>query len=161
MVYRVYVEKKKALLNTLLADVTDFLTIECVQHGQFMHDTAKEDMLKSCFEKYSLKPEETVLVDLLGRDWYHRNVRPIDVKSVVRSSSRNRSAGDGFIARMPAGRGIFGGGDDIHIPTFVLRYERNRIRLWVVKECSSHSFFPWLHREWKIFFMEVEKWEKN
>ena len=57
------VDKKKALLNTLLADVTDFLTIECVQHGKFMHDTAKEDMLKSCFDKYGLRPEETVLVD--------------------------------------------------------------------------------------------------
>lgn len=57
------VETKKKLLNTLLADVTDFLTIECVQHGEFMHDSAKEDMLKSCFEKYGLKAEETVLVD--------------------------------------------------------------------------------------------------
>ncbi len=57
------VETKKKLLNKLLAEVTDFLTIECVQHGQFMHDTAKEDMLKSCFEKYGLKAEETVLVD--------------------------------------------------------------------------------------------------
>lgn len=57
------VETKKKLLNRLLAEVTDFLTIECVQHGIFMHDTAKEDMLKSCFEKYGLKAEETLLVD--------------------------------------------------------------------------------------------------
>ena len=57
------VETKKKLLNTLLAEVTDFLTIECVQHGKFMHDTAKEDMLKSCFEKYGLHADETVLVD--------------------------------------------------------------------------------------------------
>ena len=57
------VETKKKFLNTLLAQVTDFLTIECVQHGKFMHDSAKEDMLKSCFEKYGLKAEETVLVD--------------------------------------------------------------------------------------------------
>ena len=57
------VETKKKFLNTLLADVTDFLTIECVQHGKFMHDSAKEDMLKSCFEKYGLKAEETILVD--------------------------------------------------------------------------------------------------
>ena len=57
------VETKKKLLNTLLADVTDFLTIECVQHGKFMHDSAKEDMLKSCFEKYGLKADETILVD--------------------------------------------------------------------------------------------------
>ena len=57
------VETKKKLLNELLKDVTDFLTIECVQHGKFMHDTAKEDMLKACFEKYGLKAEETVLVD--------------------------------------------------------------------------------------------------
>ena len=56
-------EAKKKLLNELLADVKDFLTIECVQHGQFMHDTAKEDSLKACFEKYGLKAEETVLVD--------------------------------------------------------------------------------------------------
>lgn len=57
------VETKKKLLNDLLSEVTDFLTIECVQHGKFMHDSAKEDMLKSCFEKYGLKAEETVLVD--------------------------------------------------------------------------------------------------
>ena len=57
------VETKKKLLNHLLAEVTDFLTIECVQHGKFMHDSAKEDMLKSCFAKYGLKAEETVLVD--------------------------------------------------------------------------------------------------
>lgn len=57
------VETKKKLLNTLFADVLDILTIECVQHGKFMHDTAKEDMLSECFEKYGLKAEETVLVD--------------------------------------------------------------------------------------------------
>lgn len=57
------VEVKKRFLNQLLKDVTDFLTIECVQHGQFMHDTVKEDMLKYCFEKYGIKPEETILVD--------------------------------------------------------------------------------------------------
>ena len=57
------VETKKKFLNKLLADVTDFLTIECVQHGKFMHDSAKEDMLKECFKKYDLKPEETILVD--------------------------------------------------------------------------------------------------
>lgn len=57
------VETKKKLLNDLLAEVTDFLTIECVQHGEFMHDTAKEVMLKACFEKYNLKAEETLLVD--------------------------------------------------------------------------------------------------
>lgn len=57
------VETKKKLLNHLLKDVSDFLTIECVQHGKFMHDTAKEDMLKACLEKYGLKAEETVLVD--------------------------------------------------------------------------------------------------
>lgn len=57
------VEAKKKLLNQLLGEVSDFLTIECVQHGQFMHDTAKEDMLKACFEKYGLKADETILVD--------------------------------------------------------------------------------------------------
>ena len=57
------VEIKKRLLNSLLAEVTDFLTIECVQHGNFMHDTAKQDMLKACFEKYDLKAKETILVD--------------------------------------------------------------------------------------------------
>ena len=57
------VETKKKFLNNLLAEVTDFLTIECVQHGQFMHDSAKEDMLKQCFEKYGIKAEETILVD--------------------------------------------------------------------------------------------------
>ena len=34
-----------------------------MQHGKFMHDSAKEDMLNACFEEYGLKPEETVLVD--------------------------------------------------------------------------------------------------
>lgn len=57
------VETKKKFLNNLLHEVTDFLTIECVQHGKFMHDSAKEEMLKSCFEKYGLKAEETILVD--------------------------------------------------------------------------------------------------
>ncbi|MDR1026400.1 MAG: HAD family hydrolase [Lactobacillus sp.] len=57
------VETKKKLLNKLLAEVKDFLTIEAVQHGQFMHDTAKEDMLKDCFKRYGIKAEETVLVD--------------------------------------------------------------------------------------------------
>lgn len=57
------VETKKKFLNNLLSDVTDFLTIECVQHGKFMHDSAKEDMLKNCFEKFGIKAEETVLVD--------------------------------------------------------------------------------------------------
>jgi FMN phosphatase YigB (HAD superfamily) len=57
------VETKKKLLNRLLAEVADFLIIECVQHGEFMHDTAKEDMLRACFVKYGLKAEETVLVD--------------------------------------------------------------------------------------------------
>lgn len=57
------VEIKKKLLGNLLADVTDFLIIECVQHGKFMHDTAKETMLKACFEKYNIRAEETLLVD--------------------------------------------------------------------------------------------------
>ena len=57
------VATKTKFLNELLASVTDFLTIKCVQHGKFMHDTAKEDMLKACFEEYGLKAEETVLVD--------------------------------------------------------------------------------------------------
>ncbi len=57
------VEVKQKLLNTILADVSDFLAIECVQHGKFMHDNAKEAMLKFCLEKYDLKAEETVLVD--------------------------------------------------------------------------------------------------
>lgn len=57
------VETKKKLLNALLAPVADIIKIECVQHGKYMHDTAKEDMLKECFEKYGLKADETVLVD--------------------------------------------------------------------------------------------------
>ena len=56
-------EVKTKFLKELLAPVTDFLTIKCVQHGKFMHDTAKEDMLKKCFEEYGLKAEETILVD--------------------------------------------------------------------------------------------------
>ena len=54
---------KMAYLNDILAPVTDFLTIECVQHGQFMHDTAKIDRLRQCYEKYELDPDETILVD--------------------------------------------------------------------------------------------------
>lgn len=57
------VATKKKLLNQLLADVSDFLIIECVQHGKFMHDSAKEDMLKFCLNKYGLKAQETILVD--------------------------------------------------------------------------------------------------
>ena len=56
-------EIKKRFLNKLLAPVTDFLTIECVGHGQFLHDTTKEGKFLECFKKYNLKPEETLLVD--------------------------------------------------------------------------------------------------
>ncbi len=57
------VEVKTAFLNDLLKEVKDIIKIKCVEHGKFMHDTAKEDMLKACFEEYGLKAEETVLVD--------------------------------------------------------------------------------------------------
>ena len=43
--------------------VTDFLTIECVEHGEFMHDTVKRDSLLACYQKYGILPEETILVD--------------------------------------------------------------------------------------------------
>ncbi len=57
------VEAKMAYLQEILAPVTEFLTIECVQHGKFMHDTAKIDRLKDCYQKHELNPEETILVD--------------------------------------------------------------------------------------------------
>ena len=57
------VEAKRAYLEDVLAPVADFLTIECVQHGEFMHDTAKRDSLLACYQKYDLLPEETILVD--------------------------------------------------------------------------------------------------
>ena len=57
------VETKMQYLNQILAPVTDFLVIECVQHGEFMHDNAKTDMLKQCYQKYQLEPDETILVD--------------------------------------------------------------------------------------------------
>ena len=57
------VEAKRAYLEDVLAPVADFLTIECVQHGAFMHDTAKRDRLLDCYRKYGLLPEETMLVD--------------------------------------------------------------------------------------------------
>lgn len=57
------VETKTAYLKDILAQVTDFLTIECVQHGEFMHDTAKIDRLRECYQKYDLVPDETILVD--------------------------------------------------------------------------------------------------
>ena len=50
-------------MNKLLAPVVDFLTIECVGHGQFLHDTTKEGKFLECFQKYGLNPEETLLVD--------------------------------------------------------------------------------------------------
>jgi len=57
------VEKKKAYLEDILAPVTDFLTIECVEHGEFMQDKAKKDSLLACYQKYDLLPDETILVD--------------------------------------------------------------------------------------------------
>ncbi|MGE9268703.1 MAG: HAD family hydrolase, partial [Verrucomicrobiales bacterium] len=57
------VAAKTAYLQDILAPVTDFLTIECVQHGEFMHDTAKIDRLRECYQKYGLDPAETILVD--------------------------------------------------------------------------------------------------
>lgn len=57
------VEAKVAYLNEVLAPVRDFLTIECVRHGEFMHDTAKMDRLRECYEKYDLRADETILVD--------------------------------------------------------------------------------------------------
>jgi phosphoglycolate phosphatase-like HAD superfamily hydrolase len=57
------VEAKTAYLRDILSPVTDFLTIECVQHGEFMHDTAKIDRLRDCYQKYNLNPKETILVD--------------------------------------------------------------------------------------------------
>ena len=56
-------EVKKKFLTKLLAPVTDFLTIECVGHGQFLHDTTKEGKFLECFKKYGITPEETILVD--------------------------------------------------------------------------------------------------
>ena len=56
-------EVKRRFLNKLLAPVADFLTIECVGHGQFLHDTTKEGKFLECFKKYDLNPNETLLVD--------------------------------------------------------------------------------------------------
>ena len=57
------VEAKTTYLRDILSSVTDFLTIECVRHGEFMHDTAKIDRLRDCYQKYNLNPKETILVD--------------------------------------------------------------------------------------------------
>jgi FMN phosphatase YigB (HAD superfamily) len=57
------VKAKRSYLEDVLAPVADFLTIECVEHGEFMHDTAKRDSLVACYQKYGLLPEETILVD--------------------------------------------------------------------------------------------------
>ena len=57
------VETKPTYLRDILSSVTDFLTIECVRHGEFMHDTAKIDRLRDCYQKYNLDPKETILVD--------------------------------------------------------------------------------------------------
>ncbi len=56
-------EVKRIFLNKLLEPVLDCLTIECVGHGTFLHDTTKEGKFLECFKKYNLKPEETLLVD--------------------------------------------------------------------------------------------------
>lgn len=56
-------EVKRRFLTKLLAPVSDFLTIECVGHGAFLHDTTKEGKFLECFKKYGLNPEETLLVD--------------------------------------------------------------------------------------------------
>ncbi|MCL2331273.1 MAG: HAD family hydrolase [Proteobacteria bacterium] len=56
------VATKTALLKKLFADAL-FLDIECVRHGTFMSDTAKENLLKYACEKYGLDPRESVLVD--------------------------------------------------------------------------------------------------
>jgi hypothetical protein len=34
-----------------------------MQHGEFMHNTAKIDLLRHCYAKYELDPAETILVD--------------------------------------------------------------------------------------------------
>jgi phosphoglycolate phosphatase-like HAD superfamily hydrolase len=60
------VEAKTAYLNEILAPVTDFLTIECVRHGEFLHDTAKIDRLRACYEKYALNPDETIHLCRIG-----------------------------------------------------------------------------------------------
>ena len=57
------VEAKRVYLEDVLAPVADFLTIECVEHGEFMNDSAKRDSLLACYRKYGLLPEETILVD--------------------------------------------------------------------------------------------------
>jgi phosphoglycolate phosphatase-like HAD superfamily hydrolase len=57
------VKAKTAYLNDILAPVSSFLTIECVEHGAFMHDTAKQDSLREAYKKYDLNPDETILVD--------------------------------------------------------------------------------------------------
>ena len=54
------VDVKRKFLEKLLADVKDFLIIECVQHEG---NNEKEASLRNCLEKYGLKAEETVLVD--------------------------------------------------------------------------------------------------
>ena len=54
------VDKKKELIGNLLAEVKDFLTIECVLHA---NQGEKENSLKNCLQKYGLKAEETILVD--------------------------------------------------------------------------------------------------
>jgi FMN phosphatase YigB (HAD superfamily) len=53
---------KTKLLKELFKDAP-FLNIECVQHGTFMSDTAKEDLLRYCCEKYNINPKESILVD--------------------------------------------------------------------------------------------------
>ena len=73
------VEAKTAYLRNILSPVTDFLTIECVQHGEFMHDTAKIDRLRDCYQKYNLNPKETILVD----DRSTTNTRPSNLVPIL------------------------------------------------------------------------------
>ena len=56
------VPTKTKLLKSLYTDAP-FLNIECVQHGTFMHDTAKKDLLAYCCEKYNVDPKNCILID--------------------------------------------------------------------------------------------------
>lgn len=92
------VGSKMAYLTDILAPFTDFLNIECVPHGEFMRDTAKTDRLRECYQKYQLKPAETILVDDRIYDhWLRIHHRPPGGTGVD-SRIRGCRSGEGLVA---------------------------------------------------------------
>jgi len=57
------VERKRALVTNLLGEASNFISIVAIEHAKVMHSGNKANGLKTCMEKYQLKPEESIFVD--------------------------------------------------------------------------------------------------